>query len=445
MTEPSTDETSSGHILPNLLLFGRVLRELGLDVHSGRMLDVVEVLGDVGFRRRQDFSLALRTLLVHRQQDLQLFDEAFRVFWRAPKDRKSRLDLRSIGEQRRFRQPLVAPPKSDGEMEGNSDVNGDVEEPGDLLTLTRTYSAREVLRTKDFAEYTASEVAEARRIMEGVSWDLGTRRTRRWQHGNGPEQDMRRVVRHNLKYGGEILKLPERRRKVKERPLVLICDISGSMERYTRMLLHFVHSLKGGMRNVEAFVFATRLTHITNQLAYRGVDDAVREVSKSVPDWAGGTRIGEALKAFNYRWARRVLGWGSVAIVISDGWDRGDPVLLGNETARLQRSCHRLVWLNPLLGPPEYEPLTRGLQAVLPYVDDHMPVGNLASLEDLAEHLSNLGTRRGARPQQRPATPGVADEEPQEKAGNGTAAAMLADSDSPLAFRHPLWGRRSRG
>ena len=445
MTSPSTDEPSPGHILHNILLFGRVLRELGLDVHSGRMLDVVEVLGEVGFRRRQDLSLALRTLLVHRQQDLQLFDEAFRVFWRAPKDRKSRLDLRSIGEQRRYRQPLVAPPKSDAEMDGGGDINGDVEEPGDMITLTRTYSAREVLRGKDFAEYTESEVAEARRIMEGMAWDLGTRRTRRWEQGSGPEQDMRRIVRRNLRYGGEVLKLPERRRKVKERPLVLICDISGSMERYTRMLLHFIHTLKGGMRNVEAFVFATRLTHITNQLAYRGVDDAVREVSKSVPDWAGGTRIGEALKAFNHRWARRVLGWGSVVIVISDGWDRGDPELLGNETARLQRSCHRLVWLNPLLGPPEYEPLTRGLQAVLPYVDDHMPVRNLASLEGLAEHLSNLGSRRGARPQQMPPPKATTEEAPEVKTANGTAHPVLAGPDHPLAFRHPLWGRRSRG
>ncbi len=438
-------DPSPGHILHNILLFGRVLRELGLDVHSGRMLDVVDVLGEVGFRRRQDLSLAMRTLLVHRQQDLQLFDEAFRVFWRAPKDRKSRLDLRSIGEQRRYRQPLVAPPKPGSELDGGG-ANGDVEDPGDMLTLTRTYSAREVLRTKDFAEYTASEMAEARRIMEGMAWDLGARRTRRWEQGGGPEHDMRRVVRRNLRYGGEVLKLPERRRKVKERPLVLVCDISGSMERYTRMLLHFVHTLKGGMRNVEAFVFATRLTHITNQLAYRGVDDAVREVSKSVPDWAGGTRIGDALKAFNYRWARRVLGWGSVVIVISDGWDRGDPVLLGNETARLQRSCHRLVWLNPLLGPPEYEPLTRGLQAVLPYVDDHMPVRNLASLEGLAEHLSNLGTRRGARPQQPPPRPEAAsDDATEENTANGTAHPVLAGPDHTLAFRHPLWGRRSGG
>ena len=386
----------------------------------------------------------MRTLLVHRQQDLQLFDEAFRVFWRAPKNRKSRLDLRSIGEQRRFRQPLVAPPRAGSETDGNGDVNGDIEEPGDLITLTRTYSPREVLRSKDFAEYTALEVAEARRIMEGMSWDLGTRRTRRWQSGSGPEQDMRRIVRHNLRYGGEVLKLPERRRKVKERPLVLICDISGSMERYTRMLLHFIHTLKGGMRNVEAFVFGTRLTHITNQLAYRGVDDAVREVSKSVPDWAGGTRIGEAMKTFNHRWGRRVLGWGSVAIVISDGWDRGDPVLLGEETARLQRSCHRLVWLNPLLGPPEYEPLTRGLQAVLPYVDDHMPVRNLANLEELAAHLSNLGNRRDARAQQRPAQPAIEDEATQEAAENGTEPPAHSGSAPPLAFRHPLWGRRSR-
>ena len=437
--------TRDGHILHNILLFGRVLRSLGLDVHAGRMLDVVDIVKDVGFRRRQDFFLALRTLLVHRHQDLKLFDEAFRVFWRAPKDRKSSLDLRSIGEQRRYRQPQVGPPKAGGDEAGSEGLDGEPEEAGDQIALTRTYSAREVLRSKDFVQYTAAEVAEAKRMMEELSWDLGVRRTRRWRPGSGPALDLRRVIRRNLRFGGELLDLPEKRRKIKARPLVLICDISGSMERYTRMLLHFIHTLKGGMGHVEAFVFATRLTRVTGQLTHRGVDEAVQEVSKSVPDWAGGTRIGEALKVFNYRWARRVLGWGSVAIVISDGWDRGDPELLGRETARLQRSCHRLVWLNPLLGSPDYEPLTRGIQAALPFVDDHMPVHNLASLEDLAVHLSNLGNRREARRQQQPRPVNVAIDGTAE----GHAESSLAPpsqssvhSGANPTFRHPLWGRR---
>jgi uncharacterized protein with von Willebrand factor type A (vWA) domain len=173
------------------------------------------------------------------------------------------------------------------------------------------------------------------------------------------------------------------------------------MERYTRLLLHFIYSLTAGLdQPVESFVFGTRLTRITRQLHERNVDQALREVTRAVPDWSGGTRIGEALKSFNFDWGRRVLGRGAVVLLISDGWDRGDVDLLRVEMARLQRSCHRLIWLNPLLGSPDYEPLTRGMQAALPYVDDFLPVHNLASLEDLARRLSDLDQRPLARRQQ---------------------------------------------
>jgi uncharacterized protein with von Willebrand factor type A (vWA) domain len=172
------------------------------------------------------------------------------------------------------------------------------------------------------------------------------------------------------------------------------------MERYTRLLLHFIYTLSEGLnRSLEAFVFSTRLTRITRQLQDRDVYQAMKEVSLAVQDWSGGTRIGGALKDFNYNWARRVLGRGAVVLLISDGWDRGDPRLLGHEIARLQRSCHRLIWLNPLLGSPDYEPLTRGMQAAMPYIDDFLPVHNLSSLEQLAQHLSELNHRRPTRKQ----------------------------------------------
>jgi uncharacterized protein with von Willebrand factor type A (vWA) domain len=203
-----------------------------------------------------------------------------------------------------------------------------------------------------------------------------------------------------LRFGGEILLWERRQRKVKPRPLVIIADISGSMERYTRLLLHFIYSLSEGLhQKVEAFVFSTRLTRITRQLRERDVDQALLLVSRQVPDWSGGTRIGEALKTFNFVWGRRVLGQGAVVLLISDGWDRGDVGLLKKEIARLQRSCYRLIWLNPLLGSHEYEPLTRGMQAALPYVDDFLPVHNLASLEDLAGHLSHIDAHRPSRRQ----------------------------------------------
>jgi uncharacterized protein with von Willebrand factor type A (vWA) domain len=171
---------------------------------------------------------------------------------------------------------------------------------------------------------------------------------------------------------------------------VLLCDVSGSMERYTRVLLHFAHSLAHGFDRVEAFLFATQLTRVTHEIARHGVDVAVTKVQRRVPDWGGGTRIGDALRRFNVEWARRVLGRGPVVLLISDGWDRGEPELVRREMGRLQRSCHRLIWLNPLLGSPDYLPLTRGMQAALPFVDDFLPVHNLVSLEALAQHLNAL-------------------------------------------------------
>jgi uncharacterized protein with von Willebrand factor type A (vWA) domain len=195
-------------------------------------------------------------------------------------------------------------------------------------------------------------------------------------------------MRRALRTGGEALVLPRRTRKRRRRPLVVLCDISGSMDRYSRILLQFVYSMSAGLRNVEAFVFGTRLTRITRLLRNRDIDEAVADVGRQVLDWGGGTRIGEALKEFNFRWGRRVLGHGAIVLLISDGWDRGDPEIIRREAARLQRTSHRLIWLNPLLGREGYQPLTRGLQAALPYVDDFRPVHNLQSLEQLGDVLS---------------------------------------------------------
>ena len=413
-----------------------MLRQLGLDVHAGRMLDAVQALEHVGIRKKGDFRDTLRTVLVHRQQDLALFDEAFQVFWRAPKDGSTTMDLRSILEQRRYRKPQAAPPPPGaGDTTGRATEDGPAED-ADRVDLTRTYSYREVLRTKDFAEFTGEEIEQARRMMADLKWDLGARHTRRWVAGDGATLDLRRVVRRNMTYGGELIELPRLRRKEKARPLVLVCDVSGSMERYTRMLLHFIHTLSGGLGRVESFLFATRLTRITGQLAQRGIDQAVTEVSHAVPDWAGGTRIGDAVKELNFRWARRILGWGSVVLIISDGWDRGEPKLLHSEIARLQRSCHRLIWLNPLLGSPEYEPLTRGMQAALPFVDDMLPVHNLASLEDLAHRLSALSAERPARRQQAGA-PLAVDSAPEPEPSRQRSRYK----DANPTFRHPKWGK----
>ncbi len=393
----------SGQLLGNLLLFGRVLRGVGLDVNPGRMIDLVDALCYVPISRKGDFQHALRSLLVHRREDIPLFDEAFEIFWRKPSRGSTELDLRAMGEKRRLRRPDFAPPalrnRSRDPMEQGA-RQMPVEKEQAPLPATLTYSAREALRQKDFAELTGEELDAVKELMRKIAWRLGERRTRRRRPGGGGLLDLRRTLRRNLRYGGELLDWARREQKRKPRPLVILADISGSMESYTRLLLLFIYGLAEGLdRKAEAFLFSTRLTRITRELAGRDVDRALQEVSRAVPDWSGGTRIGEALKAFNFHWGRRVLSRGAVAILISDGWDCGEVELLREEIARLQRSSHRLIWLNPLLGSPQYQPLTRGMETALPYIDDFLPVHNLASLEDLAEHLASLDERRPARRQ----------------------------------------------
>ena len=389
-------------LLRNVLHFTRLLHRLGLDVQAGRARDAAAALAHVDVGRRADFRHTLRSLLIHRAEDLAPFDEAFRVFWRRPHGDWTGQDLRALGETRRSGAPEYESeaPESDAGDAGQDGGDGRARYRVERMAVL-SYSDRESLYAKDFEHFTEEELAAAERMLARLQWDLGVRASRRWQAGRGPAPDLRRAVRANMRYGGELLDLPERRRRTRRRPLILLCDVSGSMERYSRMLLHFVHALTGGGRlgRVESFVFATRLTRITRQLVTRRAEVAVPRLPRTIADFGGGTRIGDALRAFNVEWARRVRGRGPLVLLISDGWDRGDPERLRTEIARLQRSCHRLIWLNPLLGSPDYVPLTRGMQAALPSIDDFLPVHNLASLEALASHLNTLPAHRPARRQ----------------------------------------------
>jgi uncharacterized protein len=357
------------------------------------MSDVAGALEHIDIGHKADFYFTLRTLLIHRRQDLPTFDEAFRVFWRKPHGEWSTTDLRAMGEQRRYGHPQVDFPAA-GSDAAREDPSARTLSQVVERTVPTSYSPREVSRLKDFEQFTEDEIAQARAMLATLNWELAVKRTRRWIAGPGMAIDLRRLFRANTRYAGEPLELPTRRRKPKRRPLVLLCDVSGSMERYSRMLLHFVHSMASGLDRVEAFLFATQLTRVTRELARRNPDEAVTRMTRRIPDWSGGTRIGEALRAFNMQWCRRVLSHGPIVLLISDGWDRGDPEMLRAEMSRLQRTCYRLIWLNPLLGVSGYEPLTRGMQAALPFIDDFLPVHNLESLEALAQHLNTLPPRR---------------------------------------------------
>jgi uncharacterized protein len=388
----STEQTS-GHILEQVLAFTYLLRAMGVDVSPGQALELVRALEHVPLTNREDFRGAARCTLIRRREDLPLFDAAFAFFWRNRSlDPLGLLLPRTEIPQKPLRLPRrPRDPGADGRA-------GEQEEKPETEILL-SYSATEALRQKDFGAFTWEEVQACKALLRELTWRIEPRTTRRKRPmPRGRQIDMRRVLRRNLRYGGEPLEMAWREPRTRQRPLVVLCDISGSMERYSRILLQFVHTITNGLRDVEAFVFGTRLTRISRQLRERDIDDAIEEVSKHVIDWSGGTRIGDSIKDFNYLWGRRVLGRGAVVLLISDGWDRGDPQLLSREMLRLQHSCHRLIWLNPLLGSPGYEPLTQGMQAALPHVDDFLPVHNLDSLEQLGEKLSALG---GGRPERK--------------------------------------------
>jgi uncharacterized protein with von Willebrand factor type A (vWA) domain len=383
-----------GYLLQNLLLFGRVCKAARIEVNPRWMLEMTQALEYIDLATQEDFFYTLRALMVTRQADLALFETTFVAFFQypaiggvnaAPSAEATQAGNQPIPPRQRVQPPLGVPQ----DKSPNSDYENFLAIP--------TYSQQEVLRQKDFGEMTTEELVLARRLMNQLQWEVGSRKTRRLVAGKGTALDVRQALRQSTHFGGEIVALPTRRPKIKPRPLVLLCDISGSMERYTRMLLHFMHTLMHSSTQVESFVFATHLTHITRTIRHKSIEGTLREIGGTILDWGGGTRIGDVLHTFNFRWARRVLGRGAVLLLITDGWDRGDPCLLANETRRLQHNCHRLIWLNPLIGRFQYEPLTRGAQAMLPYVDDFLPVRNLDNLTALAAELKRLDWQRPAR------------------------------------------------
>jgi uncharacterized protein len=380
-----------GALLHNLILFGRLCKGLGMDITPQRMGEAAQALEYVGVNRKSDFYHTLRAILVTKQRDVDVFEHAFHAFWRVPDDLGEQVAIHAKGDQRQRKRQILPPLGSDAD-----DEQSDGAPPLDPMTVVVVpiYSQQAALRYKDFAQMTGEELDAARAILARLPSSLGERRTRRYQSGKGRLIDHRRAFRHNMRYAGEPMEQPRRTRRQKPRPLVVLCDISGSMERYSRLLLHFVHTLVAHLYQVESFLYSTSLTHITHAVRHKSVDVALREVGQRVRDWGGGTRTGDALRTFNYQWSRRVLGRGAVVLLITDGWDRGEPQMLRIEIARLRRSCYRLIWLNPLLGRAEYEPLTRGAQAMLPYVDDFLPVHNLASLEMLVRELGRVDWKR---------------------------------------------------
>ena len=381
-------------LLPRLAAFARLLHDAGMEAGPRRLTDATRALGHIELGRQADFRNALRSVFVSRKEDLQVFDAAFDIFW-APVDPRASAGVLPGRSRALPMSPERARLWSDALGLNKSQMNRE-QEPTAVPASSSGYSAEELLRHKDFDQMTWQETEQVRRLLEQAPWRMAERRTRRLRPARGGRIDLRRSARHAIRSGGELMRLFHRRPRVRRRPLVLICDVSGSMERYSRLLMIFAHAI-ARREDLEAFVFSTRLTRITRLLRYRDLDRALESVSKGVHDFSGGTRIGDALADFNRHWARRVLGHGAVVLIVSDGWDRGDPARLEAELIHLRRSAHRLIWLNPLLGSEGYEPLTRGMAAALPHCDDFLAAHNLQALDDLGRLLAGLDRRVARR------------------------------------------------
>ena len=360
--------------------FARLLRGAGLTVPIGSVLTFTDALGEVGITDRVAVYWAGRATLVRRPEDLPVFDRAFAVFW----DRRTGAGF-ATEEPEPLHLTLLVDSDDDG-GEGGDDAGEPAAEP----SLTLRFSGVEVLRDKDFARYTTDELHEAQRLMSDLRLAGSLRRCRRLVPSKRlrGRPDLRRTVRQALRAGGEPVRRLHLEQGERPRRLVLLLDISGSMEPYARALLRFVHAAVAGRQKVEAFALGTRLTRMTRELSSRDPDVALRQAAGRVHDWNGGTRLGEGLRHFNDEWGVRGMARGAVVVILSDGWDRGDPVELARQMQRLQRVTHRLVWVNPLKVTPGYAPLARGMAAALPYVDDFVEGHSLGALHELAEVIS---------------------------------------------------------
>lgn len=363
--------------------FARVLRGAGLSVPIGCVLTFSQALDATSLDRRDDVYWAGMATLVRRPEDREIYDRAFKVFW-----------------QQRSGSIVVDPPPPEVTVTLAVDTGEEGEEggadgePGDTAVLR--FSSTETLRDKDFAAYTSAELVEAHEWMAKLAFASAQRRSRRPTRTSHPtgRPDVRRMVRDAMRSDGDALRRRYQRPGTRPRRLVLLVDISGSMEPYARALLRFIHAAVVGRRGVEAFTLGTRLTRLTRELGSRDPDHALRRATGSVKDWSGGTRLGEGLQAFNDRWGVRGMARGAIVVILSDGWDRGDPAMLGEQMARLQRVAHTVVWVNPLKVTPGYAPLARGMAAALPYVDEFVEGHSLGALERLAALLSNGSAAR---------------------------------------------------
>jgi uncharacterized protein len=429
---PWGPEVDGRRLLHEAVGFGRALRGAGLHIDLAAAVDFARAMPLVDIGSREQVHAAGETVFVRRRDDRETYDIVFDRWWRARGRRTGDFQAPALkhpdGTDAEGDDPTgqAEPLPGDEQVSSRPDewgvpipTAGDDDEGADeevdgIVVAPDAYSRGELLKHREFDRMTPAELRDAERLVDELVPRLERRRTRRYElHSHGRRLAPRAMFRRNLGTGGQLMSWVWRRPVKEPRSLVVLCDISGSMERHSRLLLRFIQALSASSEvRAESFVFGTRLTRVTRLLRDKDRDRALSRVSDAVNDWAGGTRIGESFRSFNQQWARRSLRSSGVVIVVSDGWDRGDPSLVAAETARLRRNCHRLVWLNPLAGTPGYQPLAGGMRAAYPYIDDFLPAGTVASLERLGEILGGVrssDTRQGAEAAAHAALPGVAD------------------------------------
>ena len=372
-------------MLGRVVGFSRALHSAGVEVNAGNLIDLCDSFQYISLHNRSDFYAAARATLVSRYDDLETFDEVFRAFWARPilPDDMTLTDTDAGGDPDLDVQADVNEVVDTADLQEEAEGEGESEEVG--------YSPDEALMGKDLAAMSDREIEQARKVIHEIVNIIANRRSRRRVPENrGAELDFRRTWRRNALYGSDGVELMMKRRRIKKTRLMLLCDVSGSMDCYSRFLIRFIYALKREIRDVEVGVFSTRMTAISRLLKTKGIEESLVEVADTVHDWAGGTDIGGCLREFNDQFARDMLHSRTVMIIVSDGWDRGDPDLMRQEMARLRKRVHKLMWLNPLLGTPGYQPLCLGMKTALPYLDYFLPAHNLESLIQLARTLRSV-------------------------------------------------------
>jgi uncharacterized protein with von Willebrand factor type A (vWA) domain len=391
-----TAMSSSGHLAPNVINFARVLRAAGIPVGPDRVIGALKALEVTGIRRRDDFYWTLATLFVDRREQFELFDRAFDIFWRNPHMLERVLVLPEAyehGETGKLSQNAARPAEAPLPSAWQTPTKSQRRDEDAVLAV----SDREVLQRADFKSMSSAELAQAKRMIAKLRLPIPDVRMRRLiPHPHGHLVDMRSTLRASLRAGTDVISLRRRSHARRHPPLIALCDISGSMNRYSRMFLHFLHAVTNNHDRVYTLVFGTRLTNITRHLRHRDVDLALNCVAQAVADWSGGTRIGASLREYNLRWSRRLPGQSAIVLLISDGLDRDLGDDLGTQMERLHKSSKKLIWLNPLLRFEGFEPRPAGIRAMLPHVDAFLPAHNIASLVDIASALAN--TMRQRRP-----------------------------------------------